>query len=213
MKKSVENFMKHEKKQIADDKEVVPYQEVKKTRLVRPPESWGQRWNRCVRDCRVLMMGRDMARIKVCELALEACKLDDKTWEDNNDQLEKFAFEIGVATNQLLHWLTVKHYMYDRLNKKYRESFKWSIGNKVTKQITSSGCSVPSKTKASAAYAEELEVVEKRQVKKLSYKVRLDHNMGNIEALIKKSSKKQLDEMQDELYRMIDILIKKRGTI
>jgi len=34
-----------------------------------------EKWGRCVKECKLLVMSREMARIKICELTLEACDI------------------------------------------------------------------------------------------------------------------------------------------
>jgi hypothetical protein len=45
----------------------------RRIRLVRGDETDNERWSRCVKDAKLLIVKRGLAKIKICELCLEAC--------------------------------------------------------------------------------------------------------------------------------------------
>lgn len=103
-----------------------------------------EKWARCVKQCKLLVMSRDQSRLKICELTLEACDIKlggGGHWDGFKNQYHvgKFSEEIGMNSKTLRNWMLVYRYVYIKLPKKEKESFKWRHGeivrsnNKTTK--------------------------------------------------------------------------------
>lgn len=98
-------------------------------------------WDRCVSEAKLLVMKRNIARIRVCELAMEACEEiivgGGAHWSNFEYQYTatKFAKEIGIVPRTLLNWLRIKRYVYDSLTDINKERLNWNVLEKTLKHL------------------------------------------------------------------------------
>lgn len=133
-----------------------------RVRIIKGPETQKEIWARCVREGKLLVMNRDKTRIKICELAGEACEIKwggGAHWSGfkNQKTVTAFAEEIGIKPRTLLEWLAVKKYVYDNLNKKYKEDIDWSSMARTRREMQPKRANPPSKTKVTEVYESHLD--------------------------------------------------------
>lgn len=165
-----------------------------------PPE---ERWARCVKSARILVMGRNMIRKTICELCLEACDIQrggGGHWSnfDTQHHIGKFAEEIGMHPKTLGNWMLVYRFVFEKLPEKERDDFNWSVGEKVRKQIKN----IKSNSKQIEQTYSKIKnqtPEEKTHEKILKYIANLKSNFKNLNVKQRSMVRSELENLLTEL--------------
>lgn len=181
----------------------------RRIRLVRGDETDKERWLRCVHDARLLVMKRDHAKMKICELCLEACGGEIKWgggghWSGFKNQMNvtKFATDIGIHPKTLLEWMAVKRYVYDNINVKYQKEFQWCVLAKVRRVLNIKRDIIPSKTKVTALYEKYLDEKNAKSINIKGYLSSLMYNLKDVGQLPEKD-KKEIKEICHKILKLL----------
>jgi hypothetical protein len=164
-------------------------------------------WSRCVKDSRLLLLSAAKAKLKICELAQEACDIwhgGGGHWSGFGEQyhLGKFAEEIGMSSKTLGNWMAIKRHIHDNLaGKDQGDKFSWSIGERCRKH---SG-NVDLK-KAKPEYVQRAYDKEKRKTPDERTKDLITRYFGHIEANLRKVSKSHRKTIRKLLSEMMDYI-------
>lgn len=174
-----------------------------------------QTWQRCVEDAKLLIMGRNLARAKVCELAIKACQI---TWGggghwskfDNQATVSKFANEVGIHPKTLTNWLGTYRYVFLRLPEYMQnDSFNWTIGDRCRRGLSHSRNQVIPATSVLEAYNNLLNAspIEKMTNAVEQYIRNILHNYRKLDD---EEDMEDFEYMVSEmLQKMIDIRLKR----
>lgn len=161
------------------------------------------RWDRCVNEAKLLIVSRDAARIRICELTLEAC--GEITWGGgghwsgyaNQLTVTKFANEVGIKPRTLLEWLAVKRYVHDHLKEEYKGKAIWNVMAKVRKEMAIKRDEIPSKQKVTCVYEK---ILSEKDMPGNAYNVRrylghLKYSLDNL-ACLSEMGKADIEDIQ-----------------
>lgn len=150
-------------------------------------ETTTDRWKRCVKEAKLLIISRDAARIRICELTLEACGEihwgGGGHWSGFANQLTvtKFAQDINIHPKTLLEWIAIKRYVHDHLSKKYRKDAKWSVMAKVRRAMAVRRDEIPTEASVTRVYEEFLDAQNQPTYNVLRYLGHLKYSIDNLD--------------------------------
>jgi hypothetical protein len=183
-------------------------------RVVKGDETEKERWLRCVNDAKLIVLSRNIGRIKICELAIEACDIKmggGGHWSKFTGYrtAADFADEIGINPKTLLEWLSIKKYIYDNLPAKYKLDFNWTVMGRVRRSLTQNRNNIPQKSKVVAKYEELMsEFLNKdSSYNALRYIKNLESNLDKLKNI---TSKKKLTDIRDRLKSILNVVESKR---
>ncbi len=77
-----------------------------------------KKWNKTIKDCKVVLAEHFSAKLKIAEAAIECCYRKDGTPRPREYSLARFAKELGMAHGTLKEWVNLKRTVWDKLSKK-----------------------------------------------------------------------------------------------
>ena len=164
-------------------------------------ESPKEKWIRCVKECKLLVMSREQSRLKICELTLEACDIKlggGGHWEKFKNQYHvgKFAEDIGVNSKTLRNWMLVYRYVFLKLPKDERKSFKWRHGELVRRKCETRKMNPRQVT---TAYLKS-----KHSTNKENHNIVMEKYISHITSGLKKMTTKDRNNILSQLQALID---------
>ena len=145
-----------------------------------------------------------MARLKLCELCLEACSIVEGGgghWSKFKDQyhIGNFADAIGMNRKTLGNWMVTYRFVIMKLPENKRKEFNWSVGERVRKELNAKAATSAKKIKAAYDDISNETPEQKMDIKIKKYCGHLRSNIKKMNLTNKQTAIIELKTLLNEL--------------